>query len=174
MSAVPLIIGLLVAAVTICLLLVLRASATDELGVVLFVKPLDAAASLPSYATSGAACFDLATINAGTVPAHGAATFRTGLSFEIPRGHVMLVYSRSGHGFKRGTRLSNCVGVIDSDYRGEVMVRLHNDTAVPFSFEPGDRVAQAMIVALPAVQMVLAADLSDTQRGVGGFGSTGN
>ena len=85
----------------------------------------------------------------------------------------MLVFSRSGHGFKNSITLVNCVGVIDSDYRGELMVKLRNDSALRFSFEPGDRIAQAMIVQLPSVQFVAVEELSDTQRGAGGFGSTG-
>lgn len=136
-------------------------------------KRLHPCAQAPVRATVGAACFDLKTIEAGDVPAHGAHTFRTGLAFEVPPGHVMLIYSRSGHGFKHGLRLSNAVGVIDADYRGEVMVRIQNDKAVSFGFESGDRIAQAMIVPLPAMELVEVDALSGTERGTGGFGSTG-
>lgn len=137
------------------------------------VQKLHPDAVLPTYASDGAACFDLRTIEAGEVGAYQANTFRTGLAFEIPDGHVMLVFSRSGHGFKHGLRLANCVGVIDADYRGEVMVRLRNDGPIRFGFEPGDRVAQAMILPVPSVEMGEVAELSTTQRGAGGFGSTG-
>ena len=100
--------------------------------------------------------------------------FRTGLSFEIPAGHVMLVLcSRNGHGFKHGIRLVNGAGVIDSDYRGEVMVGLRNDSPLRFEVKAGDRVAQALIVPVPSVQFVEVDTLGDTERGAGGFGSTG-
>ena len=86
----------------------------------------------------------------------------------------MLVYSRSGHGFKHDTRLANCVGVIDSDYRGELMVKLTYDGAEDGPFiEPGDRIAQAMIVPVSQVSFDVVDELSDTVRGSGGFGSTG-
>lgn len=84
----------------------------------------------------------------------------------------MLVYSRSGHGFKQGMRLVNCVGVIDSDYRGEVMVKLRMDQEGDFNVKNGDRVAQAMLIKLPSYTLEEAAELSDTARGTGGFGST--
>lgn len=139
------------------------------------VQKLDPAASLPKFATDGAACFDLQTIEAGEVgPCGGTFAFRTGLAFEVPAGHVMLVFSRSGHGFKNSISLVNCVGVIDSDYRGEVMVKLRNDSPLRFGFEPGDRIAQAMIMPLPAFELELVDELSTTQRGTGGFGSTGS
>lgn len=137
------------------------------------IKRLTEAARLPEYATEGAACFDLRAIEPGHVEAFGAHTFRTGLAFEIPRGSVMLIYSRSGHGFKNDIRLANCVGVIDSDYRGEVMVKLRNDGPIAFDFEAGDRIAQAMIAAAPAFELEETSKLSDTARGAGGFGSTG-
>lgn len=131
-------------------------------------------AIVPVYGTEGAACFDLHTVDGGTVEPLGAHTFGTGLSFEIPEGHVMLVFSRSGHGFKNGLRLSNCVGVIDADYRGEVKVRIHNDTPIAFGFEPGDRVAQAMVIPAQKVKLTTVTQLSNTERGAGGFGSTGS
>lgn len=141
------------------------------------VKKLHPAAILPKYATDGAACFDLHAVEPDewaiypTVP----ATIRTGLAFEIPAGFVMLIFSRSGHGFKHDTRLANCVGVIDSDYRGEVMVRLSRDSsqAQPLSVKEGDRIAQAMVVPYPRVEFIEADSLTDTERGDGGFGSTG-
>lgn len=138
------------------------------------VKKLHTAAQLPEYATAGAACFDLGTIDGGEVgPNGGTLACRTGLAFEVPAGHVMLIYSRSGHGFKNSVRLVNAVGVIDADYRGEVAVKLINDSPLAFHVEPGDRIAQAMIIPAPAVTLVEAAELSDTDRGAGGFGSTG-
>ena len=138
------------------------------------VQKLHPAAQLPRFGSDGAACFDLQTIEPGELGACGGTfAFRTGLAFEVPAGHVMLVFSRSGHGFKNGLSLVNCVGVIDSDYRGEVMVKLRNDSVYRFGFEQGDRIAQAMILPVPAVELELAETLSETQRGTGGFGSTG-
>lgn len=137
------------------------------------VKKLDPAASLPTYATQGAACFDIRTIEAGKVPAYGVRRFRTGLAFEVPDGHVLNVYSRSGHGINHGLRLSNTVGIVDSDYRGEVIIGITNDSSTPFEFEAGDRIAQGMIDLAPQVELVEADSLSETARGAGGFGSTG-
>lgn len=143
------------------------------------IKKLHPAAIVPKFATEGAACFDLHAIECGhqdPIYARGSRLFRTGLAFEVPTGHAMMVYSRSGHGFKNGVRLVNCVGVIDSDYRGEVMVKLHaDDTASDvLRVNPGDRIAQAMIVELPHVQFEVVDELSRTVRGDGGFGSTGS
>ena len=138
------------------------------------VKKLDPESVLPTYATAGAACFDIRTIEAGKVPARGVCRLRTGLAFELPAGHVLNVYSRSGHGFNHGLRLSNVVGIIDSDYRGELIVSITNDSATAFEFEPGDRIAQGMIVLAPQVELVEADSLSETARGAGGFGSTGS
>jgi dUTP pyrophosphatase len=138
------------------------------------IKRLHPDARIPFYASRGAACVDLACVEGGTVPPRTAHTFRTGLSVEVPEGHVLLVFSRSGHGFKHGLRLANAVGVIDSDYRGELMVRLHNDHPIAFSFEPGDRIAQALLMPVVQIEVVDADDLDMTERGYGGFGSTGN
>lgn len=136
------------------------------------IKLLHHDAIMPTYGSAGAACFDLYCVDGGVVAYED--TFRTGLAFEIPEGHVMLVFSRSGHGFKNDTRLANCVGVIDHDYRGEVMVKLRCDSSVSsLTISSGDRIAQAMIVPYPKVEFAWADDLSDTDRGTGGFGSTG-
>lgn len=137
------------------------------------VKKLHQDAVLPVRATEGAAAFDLVALSAIR---DGLETVcRTGLSFEIPAGHAMFIYSRSGHGFSSATRLANCVGVIDSDYRGEVMVKLRHDNPMVAPFiEQGSRIAQAVIMPVPAVEFVLADELSDTSRGAGGFGSTGD
>ena len=141
------------------------------------VQKLHPDAVLPRYATPGAACFDLHAVDVpnGYSPVYTTLEVGTGLAFEIPPGHVMLIYSRSGHGFKFDTRLANCVGVIDSDYRGEVRVKLSVDwlSASFLSVRDGDRIAQAMILPIPKVELVEADSLSETQRGTGGFGSTG-
>lgn len=141
------------------------------------VKRLDPAAQMPKYQSAGAACFDLhALLEDGAevvVTNRRPKVFRTGLAFEVPPGHVLMVYSRSGHGFKTDVRLSNSVGVIDSDYRGEVFVKLIGDTTEHLVVRNGDRVAQAMVV--PVDQWVLeeVKALSETARGVNGCGSTG-
>ena len=140
---------------------------------------------LPTYATDGSGCFDIyayANVHEDlqysakvALTAGAAVTFDTGLKFEVPEGYVMLVFSRSGHGFKNSVRLSNCVGVIDSDYRGELMVKLTADfSGSGMNICHGDRIAQAMIVPIPKVEFVEIAEahLSATHRGSGGFGST--
>lgn len=135
------------------------------------IQKLHPDAVVPTYATSGAACFDLYATESKLVV--NRCVIDTGLAFEIPEGYVMLVHSRSGHGFKFGVRLANGTGIIDSDYRGELMVALHNDGDLPLRITAGDRIAQAMIVPVPQVSFTLVEELSTTDRGSGGFGSTG-
>lgn len=145
------------------------------------VKKLHGQAQLPAYSSDGAGCFDLHAVDVLNAAAHpsdpNAKIYRTGLAFEIPAGYVMFIYSRSGHGFNQGVRLSNCVGVIDSDYRGEVRVSLRFDAEAwghqRLQVANGDRIAQAVILPRPAVAFDLAEQLSATERGDGGFGSTG-
>lgn len=140
------------------------------------IKKLHPSAIVPTYSTSGAACFDLYAIvddEPLEVRQWFTATFRIGLSFEIPDGFAMLVFSRSGHGFKSDVRLANCVGVIDADYRGEVQVKLTADDGGKLTVRHGDRIAQAMIVPVSQVSFDVVDELSDTERGEGGFGSTG-
>jgi dUTP pyrophosphatase len=134
-------------------------------------KRLTPEAKLPTYATDGSGCFDIYTTNSGLVD--NSFVFDTGLSFEIPVGYVMLVFSRSGHGFKNDIRLANCVGIIDSDYRGELKVKLTNDGEDFFVVHVGERIAQAMVIPFEQVQFLEVDDLSETERGAGGFGSTG-
>lgn len=142
------------------------------------VKRLHPDAIMPKYATDGSACFDLHAVVDRPLVVFKECAFRTGLAFEVPQGHVLLIFSRSGHGFRHDTRLVNCVGVIDSDYRGEVMVKLRRDRrddgrTGALHIQPGDRIAQAMLVPIPRVQLVEVDQLSETARGTGGFGSTG-
>lgn len=148
------------------------------------IKRVHPDAQIPQYETKGAACFDLRVcepgksplaLGGGGVAAVVASTFSTGLAFEVPEGYAMLVFSRSGHGFKNGVRLANCVGVVDSDYRGELRIRLAADDAkTPLNVAHGTRIAQAMLVAVPQVEFEEVDDLSTTSRGAGGFGSTGS
>lgn len=138
------------------------------------VKKLHANAKLPVYGSQGAACFDLhyADYMQGDLLPGKVTKVPTGLAFEIPEGHCMLLFGRSGMGAK-GIRLANCVGVIDSDYRGEVAVLIFNDSDQIKCIAPGERIAQAMIIPVPACSFEQVSELSDTTRGEGGFGSTG-
>lgn len=136
-------------------------------------KYIDPLALPPVYATVGSACFDLHSIDLVTIRAGEQAAIRTGLVFEVPVGHVMLLFSRSGHAAKFSVRLANCVGVIDSDYRGQVCVLMHNDGFEGYTVRPQDRIAQAMILPLPEVELVRVQDVTETARGMNGFGSTG-
>lgn len=129
---------------------------------------------MPRYATDGAACFDIQSANDAVIPPGGTAILDTGLRFKIPEGYALMVYSRSGHGFKNDVSLSNGTGVIDSDYRGEMKVKLRNDGTEAFTVKHGDRIAQAMLIQLPNLYMVSGTVENDTARGTGGFGSTGN
>lgn len=139
------------------------------------IKKLSKDAQVPTYATSGAACFDIHSIDEGYVDdiGHVSEIFRTGLAFEVPKGNVMLVFSRSGHGFNNDVRLANSVGVIDEDYRGEVMVKLTADPNGLLAVKSGDRIAQAMVLPVERVYFEVVDELSETKRGIGGFGSSG-
>jgi dUTP pyrophosphatase len=137
------------------------------------IQTLHPAAQVPTYATEGAACFDLHAAEPALVYARQSTIVRTGLALEVPWGYALKVYSRSGHGFKHGLRLANGTGVIDSDYRGELLVCLHNDGLADYHIAPGDRIAQAMLVQTPLVRFEVAQQLSITERGAGGIGSTG-
>ena len=154
------------------------------------IKKLHPGAIVPTYAHETDACFDLyaATIDGashiGKTVYDGAPLLcGTGLAFEVPAGYAMLIFSRSGHGIKHGVRLANCVGVIDSGYTGEVMVKLtcdaptedHWGNMVPdYKFNIGDRIAQAMLVAVPRVVFEVVDELGQSQRGAGGFGRSGS
>jgi dUTP pyrophosphatase len=134
------------------------------------IKRLTSDAIIPKYATPGSACFDLHV--AGFDPVLQA--WKTGLAFEIPEGWCMKIYSRSGHGFKHGVRLANCTGVIDADYRDEVLIKLHSDrfdTPV-IKINKGDRIAQAMLERVEQVEFLEVKELLD-RISRGGFGSTG-
>lgn len=137
------------------------------------IKKLTANAQEPKYATDGSGCFDLFSSADCLLPIHSNVTVGTSLAFEIPEGYVMLLFSRSGDGFHLGVRLANCVGVIDSDYRGEVKVKLKSDN-LGKEIRKGDKVAQGMILPVQQVAFDCVEELTDTARGEGGFGSTGS
>lgn len=140
---------------------------------ILKVKVLNENARVPAYATAGSAAFDLVSTHGVNITPNEAKVVGTGLAFEVPEAHVMLVFSRSGHGFNNGLRLANCVGVIDSDYRGEVKAKVHNDSNTTYQIKAGERIAQAMIVPIALVKFMVVDELSSTERGEGGGGSTG-
>ena len=131
---------------------------------------------LPFYATPGSAAMDLhACIDeAVSIPAGGRKVVPTGLAIALPSpDYVALVYARSGLGIKHGVAPANCVGVTDSDYRGEIMVGLQNSGESDFTVRPGDRIAQLMIAPVVRASLCVVEELDETDRGAGGFGSTG-
>ena len=131
---------------------------------------------LPYYATPGSAAMDLhACVDAPvTIPARGRAVIPTGIAIALPSpDYVALVFARSGLGIKHGIAPANCVGVIDSDYRGEILVGLQNSGDADFTVQPGDRIAQLMVVPVIQARIQMVDELDETQRGAGGFGSTG-
>lgn len=140
------------------------------------VKRLREDASLPVFGNEFAAGADLrAAIDEPKEIKSGETCFvGTGLAMEIPLGYVGLLFARSGLSCKNGLAPANKVGVIDSDYRGEIMVALHNHSDTAKTIEPNDRIAQMIIMPYPTIEYTEADELSDTVRGVGGFGSTGN
>lgn len=130
----------------------------------------------PFYASAGAAAMDLhACIDeAVVIPAGGRKVIPTGLAIALPSAdYVALVFARSGLGIKHGIAPANCVGVIDSDYRGEVMVGLQNSGDTDYTIRSGDRIAQLMITPVFRADIVTVNELDNTDRGAGGFGSTG-
>lgn len=131
---------------------------------------------LPYYATPGSAAMDLHACldEAVTIPARGRTVVPTGIAIALPSpDYVALVFARSGLGIKHGVAPSNCVGVIDSDYRGEVMVGLQNSGDTDYTIQPGDRIAQLMVIPVVQAQVRMVDELDETRRGSGGFGSTG-
>ena len=139
------------------------------------IKKLHPNAVIPTYGSLEAAGADIyACLEAAvTIPAGKTVFIPTGLAMEVPRGCAGLIYARSSMGTKRGLAPANKVGVIDSDYRGEVMVALHNHSQDDQTVQPGERVAQLVITPVFTPGFVETDDLTDTVRGIGGFGSTG-
>ena len=133
-------------------------------------------ASVPKYATDGSAACDLtAAIDAPvTIPRDGSLSIPTGIAISMERRDVVaIVCARSGLAFKHGLSLVNGIGVIDSDYRGELMVALHNHGTQPQTISHGERIAQLVVTPVLIPEYIETEALSDTQRGAGGFGSTG-
>lgn len=139
------------------------------------IKKLNPDAVIPTYGSPYSAGADLyACMDTPVTIAPGKTVLiHTGLSFEIPVGFAGLIYARSGLATKKGLAPANKVGVIDADYRGEVMVSLYNQSDIPQTVEPGERLAQMVITPFLKADFCVADELSDTDRGTGGFGSTG-
>jgi dUTP pyrophosphatase len=139
------------------------------------VKKLDERAVLPTYGSEFSAGADLYAVADEEIVIQPNETklIHTGLAMEIPEGYAGLIYARSGLAAKRGLAPANKVGVIDSDYRGEVMVALYNQGDVTQTVEHGDRIAQMVFVPYYTAEFALCDELDETVRGAGGFGSTG-
>ena len=139
------------------------------------IKKLHPNAVIPTYGSLEAAGADIyACLEAAvTIPAGKTVFIPTGLAMEVPRGCAGLIYARSSMGSKRGLAPANKVGVIDSDYRGQIMVALHNHSQEDQVVNPGERVAQLIITPVFTPGFREVDDLSETDRGSGGFGSTG-
>ena len=139
------------------------------------VKLLRSGAHMPTYGSAEAAGADLYACLESTVTIQPGETvlIPTGFALEVPKGCAGLLYARSSMGVKRGLAPANKVGVIDSDYRGEVMVGLHNHSKLPQTVEHGERIAQLLITPVFTPGFNQVEELDDTARGAGGFGSTG-
>lgn len=139
------------------------------------VKLLDPRAKLPAYGSPDAAGADLYALTGGPVAIAPGQTvlIRTGIALAIPQGYVGLVCARSGLAAKEGLAPANKVGVIDADYRGELMVALHNHSREERVVEDGQRVAQLVVTPYLTARFTTVEELESTQRGSGGFGSTG-
>jgi deoxyuridine 5''-triphosphate nucleotidohydrolase (dut) len=139
------------------------------------IKKLCEEAIVPTYGSDYAAGADLYACLDETVEIKPGETYlvKTGIAMEIPEGYAGLIYARSGLATKKGLAPANKVGVVDSDYRGEIMVSLHNHSSEPQSIIPGERIAQMVITPFIQGLFNVVGELSDTARGTGGFGSTG-
>lgn len=143
------------------------------------IKRLTETAKMPTKAHDTDACFDL-YVDCPEYEKNGIAIypgetmkFKSGICTEIPHGYFAAVFPRSGLGINKNLRLPNCTGIIDADYRGEWVIALINDGDVRHLIKHGDRVAQFAILPVPEVELVEVDELSDTERGTGGLGSTG-
>ena len=139
------------------------------------IKLLNENAIIPTYGTENAAGADLysSSLEQISFNPHETKMIPTGIALEIPNGYVGLIYARSSVGTKRGLAPANKVGVIDSDYRGEIFVALHNHSEQIQTIEPKERIAQIVITPYIKETFEVVDSLKDTERGTGGFGSTG-
>ena len=143
------------------------------------LKKLNPNAVIPTRGSEHAAGYDLYVALDGDgvksieIPAHATVKVGTGLALSVPDGYFGAIFARSGIATNRGLRPANCVGVVDSDYTGEIIVALHNDTDLPQAIELGERIAQLVIMPYQCVSFTEVDDLAETQRGDSGFGQSG-
>ena len=139
------------------------------------VNFLNNSARLPSHGSSEAAGYDLyaATEEDTIIPPHSTVKIGTGLSFELPGNCFAAIFARSGLATKQGLRPANCVGICDSDYRGEYIVAMHNDTDEEKVIAPHERIAQMVVMPYFPIQFTVVDNLTETERGAGGFGDSG-
>ncbi len=137
------------------------------------IKKLTESAIIPTYGSEFSAGADLYSVESSTIPPHKTVLIKTGISLEIPQGFVGLIYARSGISVKRDLAPANKVGVIDSDYRGEILVALHNHGDDMQSVSAGERIAQIVFTPYYKAEFNCQDSLNETLRGENGFGSTG-
>jgi dUTP pyrophosphatase len=139
------------------------------------IKLLSENAKVPTRGSEYAAGYDLYanTTDIIDIAPHSTVKVGTGISMELPENTFGAIFARSGLATKKGLRPANCVGVCDSDYRGEYVVALHNDTDEIMSIEPNERIAQLIVMPFIPVNFTVVEELNETERGDGGFGSTG-
>lgn len=139
------------------------------------IKLLNENAKVPTRGSEYAAGYDLYAATAGSIDIapHSTVKVGTGISVELPNGTFGAIFARSGLATNKGLRPANCVGVCDSDYRGEYIVAIHNDTDEMMTIAAGERIAQLIVMPFVAVEFNVVEELTETQRGDGGFGSTG-
>ena len=137
------------------------------------IKKINKMATIPTKGSDAAAGYDLYSIDDETIFPHHTTKIATGLALEIPDGYFGGIFARSGLASNKGLRPANCIGVIDSDYRGENIVLLHNYTDKYQNINKGDRIAQLIIMPYLAIEFEEVEELEETERGSGGFGSTG-
>ena len=137
------------------------------------IKLLSDKAKIPTRGSEEAAGWDLYAATDTIIPPHSTVKVSTDIAIEIPNGYFGAVFARSGLATKQGLRPANCVGVIDSDYRGPVIIALHNDTDQIKEIFSGDRIAQLVFIQYSSWDWEVVDELSDTNRNTSGFGSTG-
>ena len=139
------------------------------------IKYCDPSVTPPKYATTGSAGLDLSASlkEPVTVPAGGRALIPSGIAVAIPMGYAGFVFPRSGLSYKSGITMCNSVGVIDSDYTGEIKIAVHNISDQDYTIHAGDRIAQLFFMPVGMAELIPCEDLDETERGDGGFGSTG-
>lgn len=137
------------------------------------IKKLTPEAIIPKYQTVESAGFDLHSIEEYTLKANERLLVKTGLAFALDNGYELQIRPRSGLAFKHGITVLNAPGTVDSDYRGEIMVLLINTSNEDFEIKKGDRIAQGVLKEVVQATMIEVEDLEESERGKGGFGSTG-